>query len=79
MSTVDNMIIEHLKAIRADISTIKEDAREIKTRLTSVEAGIGSLKRDSAEQYSDIAAQHVRYDRLAERIEKIEKRLELNN
>jgi len=49
MSNVENMIIEHLKAIRADISTIKEDAREIKTRLTSVEAGIGSLKRDSAE------------------------------
>ena len=66
MSTVDNMILEHLKAIRADVGTIKEDAREIKSRLTSVEAGIGSLKRDSAEQYSDIAAQHVRYDRLAE-------------
>ncbi len=50
MSNVDNMIIEHLKAIRADVSAIKEDAREIKTRLTSVESGIGSLKRDSAEQ-----------------------------
>ena len=42
MSNVENMIIEHLKAIRADVSTIKEDAREIKTRLALKPGSVAS-------------------------------------
>ncbi|MDS4022156.1 MAG: hypothetical protein RKR03_16900 [Candidatus Competibacter sp.] len=35
---VENLILEHLRAIRADIGGIKDDVREIKQRLTSLEA-----------------------------------------
>lgn len=38
---VENLILEHLRAIRADIGGIKEDVREIKRRLTSLEAAVG--------------------------------------
>ena len=77
MENVEHIIIEHLRAIRTDIGMIKEDVREVKTRITHVEAGIASLKRDSAHQYDETAAANAKFDRITERIEKIEKRLEL--
>lgn len=77
MANIENLIIEHLRVIRADIATLKDDVREIKSRTTNIEAGIAGLKRDNAHSYSEIADQHMRYDKLAERIERIEKRLQL--
>ena len=79
MENVDNLIIEHLRAMRADIGAIRDDMREVKTRLTHVESGIASLKRDSAHQYDETASSNVRYDRLAERLEQLEKRMNLVN
>ena len=79
MENVENFILEHLGSIRADFAGMRDDIREIKQRLSNVESGIGSLKRDTADLYTENAAQHLRYDRLADRIEKIEKRLELTN
>ena len=76
---VENIILEHLKAIRADIGSLKNDSSEIKSRLTSVESGIAGLRHDSASQYGDIVDTHSRYDRLANRIDRIEKRLEIND
>lgn len=63
---IESLILEHLRAIRADVVAVKEDAREIKRRLTSLETGVAGLRRD-----------HARYDRLAEPVERIERRLEL--
>jgi len=75
---VENLILEHLRAIRTDISGIKDDAREIKQRLTSLEA-VAGLRRDNANLYGDMADQHARYDRLAERVDRIERRLDLRD
>lgn len=77
MENFDNIIIEHLHAVRADIASIKDDIREVKTRITHVEAGIASLKRDAAHQCDESAAANARFDQLTERIEKIERRLDL--
>ncbi len=74
---VENLILEHLRAIRADIGGIKDDVREIKQRLTSLEAAIAGLRRDSSNLYGDVVDQHARYDRLVERVERIERRLDL--
>ena len=77
METAQKVIQEHLRAMRTDISGIREDMHEVKQRLNSLEAGVGVLKKDSGDLYKENAAQHVRYDRLAARIEKIERRHEL--
>jgi septal ring factor EnvC (AmiA/AmiB activator) len=74
---VENRILEHLRAIRADIGGIREDVREIKQRLTSLETAVAGLRRDNANLYSDVIDQQSRYDRLAERVERIEHRLGL--
>jgi len=49
----DNSVLEHLRAIRADVSCIKDDVREIKHRLTSLEGAVAGLKRDPASSYAD--------------------------
>jgi hypothetical protein len=74
---IECLILEHLRAIRADVVAVKEDAREIKQRLTSLETGVAGLRRDHSNLYGDIADQYARYDRLAEPVERIERRLEL--
>ena len=78
MENVENIILEHLRAMLADVAGIREDMQEVKQRLSGLEAGVGGLKRDTGDLYTENAGQHVRYDRLAARIEKIERRLELN-
>jgi hypothetical protein len=35
---VENLILEHLRAVRSDIAALREDTREIKTRLIRIEA-----------------------------------------
>lgn len=76
---IENLVLEHLRAIRGDITGLREDVREVKTRLTNLETSVSAIRRDSADMYSDVVGQHSRYDRLLERIERIEKRLELGS
>jgi len=52
---VDNLVLEHLRAIRADVGSIKDDVREVKHRLTSLEGAVAGLKRDQAASYADAA------------------------
>ena len=78
MGNVDNIILEHLRAMRADLSGIRDDMSEVKQRLTGLEVAVGGIKRDTGDLYTENASQHIRYDRLAARIEKIERRLELS-
>lgn len=50
---------------------------EVPTRLSQVEWAIGALHRDGAMQAENTAILHARIDRLSERIERIERRLDL--
>jgi hypothetical protein len=40
-------------------------------------SGVARLRRDSGDFATSIAAPHLRYDRLNERVERIERRLDL--
>jgi hypothetical protein len=55
-----------------DAASIKDDVREMKHPLTSLEGAVGRLKRDQAASYADTAGLHARYDRSAERLERVE-------
>lgn len=79
IENVEDLVLGHLRAIRADVAGIKDDVREIKHRLTSLEGAVAGLKPDQAASYADLADQHARYDRLAERIERVERRLDLRD
>lgn len=74
---IENLVLEHLRLLRSDLGAVREDIREIKNRLTSVENTLASVKRDIGDLYTEVAGQNLRHDRMAERIERIERRLEL--
>lgn len=75
---VDNLIVEHLSHIRGRVDQIAEDMTDIKHRMTSLEAGMALVKREVAAGDDTDARQQVSLDRLVQRIERIEKRLELS-
>lgn len=75
--SVESLVLEQLRLVRAELASIKDDTREIKTRLAVVESGIASLRRDNGDFATTQAAQHLSYDRLADRVERIERRLDI--
>ena len=74
---VENLILEHLKAFQSTLGRIESDVSEIKTRLANLEIGQATMMQHIGHQASMIAQQQVSNDSLAERIKRIEKRLEL--
>jgi predicted nucleic acid-binding Zn-ribbon protein len=78
---VENLVLEQLRAIRNQIETLQTETRagfhEVKHRLTSVETGIAGLRRDGVGTQEEVYRQQATIDRLTERMERIEKRLEL--
>jgi hypothetical protein len=65
----ERLMLEQFGALRAEVASVKYDTREIKTRLAVVEAGIASLRRDNGDFATSIAAQHLSYERLSDRVE----------
>lgn len=59
----NNPVLEHLRHIRGSVDDIREDMREVKSRLGLLE-----------QQYAIISG---RLDRLTDRVERIERRLDL--
>ncbi len=59
----DNIVLEHLRAIRSAVDRISEDMQEVKSRLGNLE-----------HQYASLS---TRLDRVDERVFRIEKRLGL--
>jgi predicted nucleic acid-binding Zn-ribbon protein len=63
MTEVENLILDHLRHLRSAVDALREDMREVKTRLGILE-----------NQYASMS---VRLDRLDARVERIERRLDL--
>jgi uncharacterized coiled-coil protein SlyX len=73
----ENLILEHLKRFQAGQDRIERELKEIKSRITTLESTTATIMQYLAHMSGSIAEQHVRYDSLLERIERIERRLEL--
>jgi tetrahydromethanopterin S-methyltransferase subunit G len=78
---IDNSLIEHLKALSGEIKEFRSkhdgDTVDIKNRLTALERGMGAVKRDASDYYEGQVGQQITIDRLSERLDSIERRLEL--
>jgi adenylosuccinate lyase len=76
---IDNIVLEHLKKIQAEQTSARERDAEMLNRLAHIETSIARLARDGADNFAEsIADRHV-IDKLKERIERLERRLELQN
>jgi hypothetical protein len=77
--TVENLMLEHLKTIQSEQSAARERDTEILSRLSHIETGIARIARDESMNYGEIIEDRHTVDKLKERIERIERRLELTN
>lgn len=73
----DNLVLEHLKTIQAEQSASRERDREIVTRLGQIETAIPRIGRDNAHAFAEQIEDRHSIDALKERIEQIERRLEI--
>ena len=69
--TTDNLVLEHLWAIRPAIEGLRDDNKEFRSR-------IGGLERSVADMHGQFAEHSVRLDKIITRIDRIERRLDLN-
>jgi len=80
---LDNLILEPLRMLRNEVAALRtemhDEFRDVKLRLGSVESAVVAVRRDSTDQMGDAVRQQLRIDQLADRLERIERRLELAN
>lgn len=82
MENVDSIILEHLRPMREKIDLLAGDMREVKHRLATVAATQGTqgtILQHTGHLASSITQRQVGFDRMSERIERIEQRLQLTN
>jgi hypothetical protein len=64
----ENLILEHLRAIRAGQDRLDLEIKEVKARLTSLESLVAGGRRDTVLQQEDIYRQQATIDRITERL-----------
>lgn len=74
---VENLILEHLRSLRAGQDRLENEMRGVAARLTSLEASAAAGRRDSAHNYEEVIRQQSSIDQIKARIDRIERRLEI--
>jgi hypothetical protein len=69
---VENILLEHMRAIRAQLERMERDLTDVKVR-------IGSWERHQLAAHHDSIGQSGRIDNLDERLIRLEKRMELRD
>ena len=73
-----SVTLEHLRHIRARVDQIADDVTDLKLRMSGLENAMVLVKREVSHGDETDARQQITLDRLAARIERIERRLELS-
>ncbi|MDN2579207.1 hypothetical protein [Aquibium sp. ELW1220] len=68
--SVENLVLEHLRAMRSDISALKNNVAGVRAEMMGIKHHIAAFLGHEIVQDGDIAS-------LKERVERIEKRLDL--
>ena len=75
--TVDNLVLEHLKRVQAGQDRIERKMEEMTRPLSNLEAGQASIIQHLGHLASADAQQQLASDGVDQRLERIERRLEL--
>lgn len=75
--TVENLMLEHLKRFQAGQDRVERKLDEVTRRLSNLEAGQASIIQHLGHLASADAQQQLSADGLNQRLERIERRLEL--
>ncbi|MDR2858284.1 MAG: hypothetical protein LBV50_10620 [Novosphingobium sp.] len=75
---IENLILEHLKRFQSGQERIERELKEIKTRVGNIEAGQATVIQHLGHLAAADATQQLGIDNLNDRVERIERRLEIN-
>lgn len=78
-NNIESLVLEHLRAIRSEQDKHTDRFERIDSRLGNLETTVAGLRRDLAHLYGEMVEQHVHTDQLVSRIDRIERRLELQD
>ncbi|MFT3777084.1 MAG: hypothetical protein QM772_02205 [Ottowia sp.] len=78
MENIENLLLEHLKRFQEAQVRVERKLEEITRRLSNLEAGQGSLIQHIGHMASSIAQGQVQADHFDQRLERIERRLEIS-
>ena len=76
---IESLVLENLRAIRATQDKHTEPFSRIDWRISNLELTVAGMRRDLAHMYGEIVEQHAHTDQLVARIERNERRLELQD
>lgn len=71
-----NLILDHLRQLRASIDALHDDVKEIKERQSANDLRLASLSRDISGLAESDARIQIRIDRLADTITRLNRRFE---
>ncbi|WP_414041697.1 hypothetical protein ACJU26_06495 [Acidithiobacillus sp. M4-SHS-6] len=75
---IESLVLEHLRHIRGRVDQIAEDMGDMKHRISGLEQSMNLVKREINLSEETDARQQITLDKLIERIQRIERRLELS-
>lgn len=76
---VENMILEHMKRFQMTLDRVESKLGELTARVANLEGGQASIIQHLGHLAAADAAQQLSADRANERLDRIERRLELSN
>ena len=74
----ENLLLEQMKRFQAGQDRIERELKEIKGRMANLESGQASVIQHLGNLAAADAAQQLGIDHLNDRVERIERRLEIN-
>ena len=69
---VEHLILEHLRAVRADMSSLKDEMTGMRSEMIVMRQHMGGLLASQTLQDTEIASMKVRIDRIEKRLDLVE-------
>ncbi len=69
MGEPDNLVLEHLRAIRAEVARMVDEVRGLRTEMTSMRQHMAGMVTLQDLDHTDITALKARLDRIEKRLE----------
>ena len=76
---VENLMLEHLKKFQSTLDSMQRDIRELKVRQSETHTAVLALRRDQVNDAEVTAHMQAQMDRFGDRLDRVERRLDLTN
>ncbi len=74
---VGNLVLEHMKRFQASLDRMEGKLSDLTNRMSNVESGMASVIQHLGHLAAADAAQQISIDRINDRLDRIERRLDL--